>query len=529
MVTLNNNKLTISAATLSFAHQAVFVEACGASTGSLIPNQRNKIGGQAKVLDYLFYEDEGNGTAYLAKGNGLYGAFLLGGEKKEFFIDNGRVIFKNMTDVGGRFHYCMVEAGLYLELHAEGAKLLNKIRKVAPTKIDVDTAFEFNNEVWNIFKTKEVSTEFECDLEDEETFEQIVNTFVPNEEWGNKSVSSIKNAVQSSASKTVVSNDELFERIKKGEFVINYDFGEKADEYKIPLSFLEGYVPIPNFWYCFKVLNKRLNMALNREGDVADIVDVVNFAFEGKGGTSKTTTAKALAAAFGLPCAVIECGEFDEAEKYGKETKVLDGKFTVVDSLALTAMEEGWMLVYEEADLPDDGVLKGAINQRLEAPFFAVVEKKGKFVQAPRHKLCVMVCTANPTESGVNMDSALLSRFSRKCQFTDFDESLFIGTIVKRTGCTEETAKWVYELYKKIASLLVHEDVHCKEIRDFHFTMRQCFAVAEDAITEGITPEEAIEHGFMGCIAERSPQAADYIWSALKVCKELDEVPDECN
>ena len=69
-----------------------------------------------------------------------------------------------------------------------------------------------------------------------------------------------------------------------------------------------------------------------------------------------------------------------------------DGKFTVHDTAFSKAFETGGIVVLEEFNLADPGVLQGAIGQAIEYPF--ILNKDG-WMEVRRHPLCVIIATMN--------------------------------------------------------------------------------------------------------------------------------------
>lgn len=309
-------------------------------------------------------------------------------------------------------------------------------------------------------------------------------------------ISKAKSRKKASAAKTSINFDDC----KAGKYILNYKWDD--EENIVPLSFLDDFVPCEQYFSLVKKLDKRLNNILTNidagmEGIEALKRDFVNALMIGKPGTGKTTIAYALSATFGIPVYSVTLSKNTEEDEFQCKTVVVNGQLQSVETFYSKAFENGGIIMLEEVNLPDAGVLMGAIGQGIEFPF--ILMKQG-YIPVKRHPLCVVLGAFNVgTEGSRSISQALSSRFKQTYQLNDPTKDEFIERLKKRNS-DELLCTWIYNIYSKLIAYLESPNVNAPEIA-LNVTMRGCYGALEN-IEEGEDAKTAITNTLIGKIAE---------------------------
>ena len=340
----------------------------------------------------------------------------------------------------------------------------------------------------------------------------------------------------------------LWEDIKKGKYVLDYQFPEQLQGYIQPISFLENYVPTKQFFNVFKFMRRRLTSALNRIkeaektfetktsnilnnkglseeekilalGEVEkDIVlaskqDAINLFFHGVAGTGKTYMAYALCAAFGLPSPFENCSDGTEEDTFEGITKVIEGQLKEIDTPTMQIAEFGGCCIEEEFDLQKAGVIKGSFNQLIEYPYKA---KKSGYKPVFRHPLAVYIATFNVDEENgcTRIEPALSSRFL-SVKFEDPTDDDFIK-FISASGIKKKTAKYVLKQYQKVHDLLESPDISGEDCKPY-IVPRLCIECATLIEKDNIDCATAIQWTFINKIAETRPSVAELVWNTMEM------------
>ena len=118
--------------------------------------------------------------------------------------------------------------------------------------------------------------------------------------------------------------------------------------------------------------------------------DYINCLMVGRPSTGKTTVANAIAAMTGMPIYTVPFSKNTEEDTVEGKNKVVDGKIGFVETDFLKAYEHGGIIVCEEINLADPGVVMGSIGQAIEKPFILM---KDGYIPIRRHPLCVIIGT----------------------------------------------------------------------------------------------------------------------------------------
>lgn len=315
------------------------------------------------------------------------------------------------------------------------------------------------------------------------------------------------------ASKT--STADFFTQAKDGSFLLPFDWGEEQEQRIRPLNSLDNYIPNASYQKIAQVAYKRLSRVIDRQnlgktGLDAIKDDYVNIIIGGRPGTGKTTTADALSATLGLPIYTAKVTRNTEEDTFEGMTKADgDGKFAVHDTAFLKAFETGGIVVLEEFNLADPGVLQGAIGQAVEYPF--ILNKDG-YMEIRRHPMCVIIATMNTgTQGAREPNQALTSRFPITLTMNDPTEQEFLS-ILEKHGHKKTLCKKVYKAYTSILKYL--KNTANDEEMALCVTMRHCLAALE-MLDDGIvdTVREAIYDTMIGSIGLRDADMAEDVYS----------------
>lgn len=343
--------------------------------------------------------------------------------------------------------------------------------------------------------------------------EQVTNPFT---EFISSSFKDISYTPQESSTKKsgFQSLKAFFSDAKAGEFVLSHEWDSDQEGRIRPLESLEDFIPNNSYKKMVKVAYTKLSRVIDRmntgkEGLDAIKGDYINIIVGGRPGTGKTTTADALSATLGLPIYTAKVTRNTEEDSFEGMTKVDgDGKFTVHDTAFSKAFETGGIVVLEEFNLADPGVLQGAIGQAIEYPF--ILNKDG-WMEVRRHPLCVIIATMNSgTQGAREPNQALTSRFPITLTMDDPSKEEFVE-ILHKHGHKKVLCQKVYKAYTTILNYL--QNTANDEEMMLCVTMRHCLA-ALDLVDDGIvdTVRDAIYDTMIGAIALRDSDLADNVF-----------------
>jgi MoxR-like ATPase len=221
----------------------------------------------------------------------------------------------------------------------------------------------------------------------------------------------------------------------------------------------------------------------------------INIILTGKPGTGKTTLAYALGSTFGMPTRTINLSKYTEEDAFEGKTKQKNGVFDLVSTPFLVPFKNGGIIILEEINLVDPGVLMGAIGQAVEAPF--ILYEDG-YKPVNRHPLTVIISTMNTGTQGSREPSeAFTNRFPYVFIVDDPNENEFIQFLSEK-GFAKKDCKKVYNAYKKVYKWLTNPDV-CQEDVANSLSPRTCIG-ALTLMKYGVPFQQALENTFVGTI-----------------------------
>lgn len=320
-----------------------------------------------------------------------------------------------------------------------------------------------------------------------------------------------------SAAPSAVTEAPLEEE-KEEDYKIEYsDWSEEQKGKVPPESILDTFVMTPVAEVIAKKVKYRMTnvikkMEAGQTGVNAIGKDCVNLLLVGRPGTGKTTIINAIAAMTGMPIYTVPISKHTEESFAEGINKIVEGKISFVETELLKAFEHGGIIVCEEINLADPGVIMGSLGQALEYPY--VIMKDG-YKPVYRHPLCIIIGTMNTGTAGSRqLNEALSSRFKNTYILDDPDKKDFLK-ILSSKGYTMKNCRYVYQKYEQIMNYLKdpknggHEDL-CGNI-----TIRSCFGALE-SIEEGVNQEDAIISSIVGKIGERDLEVARELISLVK-------------
>ena len=293
-----------------------------------------------------------------------------------------------------------------------------------------------------------------------------------------------------------------FNNIKQGNCILDYpwDLERRPD---IPeLNTLDDFVPDDNFFSAMDIVNHELQQVKGRvdEGlyDYKAIKEnYVNFQFIGKPGTGKTVTAQAIAAALGMPVYSIVNSKNTEEDTYQGMTKVEDGGFRFTETPFLNGYKNGAVLILEEYNLTDPGIMMGVLGQAIEKPFLLYEDG---YRPVRRHPFTVIIATANTGTNGSKEPSeAFTSRLPNVFLFDDPSQENFIDILQKKNPDADRNiCTRVYTAYTKVLDYLASDNVNADDVA-MSITLRHCLAAVKQ-ITIGIPYKQALTNTIVGTI-----------------------------
>lgn len=304
--------------------------------------------------------------------------------------------------------------------------------------------------------------------------------------------------------------------VEDNDYEVKYDGWSEEQKEKIPnKASLKNYVMTDTTKSIARKIKYRMNKVLERMNEGAsgyDAIgsDYINILMVGRPATGKTALANAVAAMTGMPIYTVPFSKHTEEDTAEGKNKVVDGKIGFVETEFLKAYEHGGIIVCEEINLADPGVVMGSIGQAIEKPFILM---KDGYIPVRRHPLCVIIGTMNTGTAGSRqLNQALSSRF--KCTYTlkDPDKNTFIK-ILAAAGYPKANCRFVYDAYTKILNYLKDPQQSQEELCD-NITLRGCFGALE-CIEEGDSGKEAINNTLVGKIAEVDLEVAENVMSIV--------------
>lgn len=317
--------------------------------------------------------------------------------------------------------------------------------------------------------------------------------------------------VESTPSATSETEDStLLSECMDGKYDIDYEWSEEGKSKIPPKGFLNDFIPSQVFYDMVNKIKFRLGkckfrMDMGFDGAAAIEKDFVNVFFTGRPGTGKTTIAYALGAALGLPVYTCTNNKHTEEDNFQGKDKTVEGKLDFVPTEFLKGFTEGGIIVLEEINLSDAGIVMGALGQAIEAPF--ILERDGYDI-VHRHPMCVIINTMNTgTEGSRATSQAYSSRSKQSFMIDDPKDEDFIKYLMASGDFKESDCKKVFKVYKKVLKYLLNDKISADDIA-LAITTRQCIGALQN-MEEGMTFERAIETSIVGKISEFDTMLCD--------------------
>lgn len=305
-----------------------------------------------------------------------------------------------------------------------------------------------------------------------------------------------------------------YEKCKKGEYVIDYCWSPEQMTHIPEPAYLDNYVPVQQFWDLVDLIQSEMKEVTDRLNEGLDGIkaiqdNYVNAILVGKPGTGKTTLANALAATFQVPLRVVAPNRHSEEDLFTGMTKVSNGGFAFHETPFLDAYKNGGIILLEEFNLADQGVIQGALGQAVEKPF--ILAQDGH-MEVRRHPLCIIIATMNSGVQGAREPSeAFTSRFPYTVRLEDPTQEEFVS-ILQSKGYKQKDCKQVYNVYGKCINA-----VKMRNAEDILYviTVRQCIAALKWWRKINHSLKDAIDKTMIGAIATKDSTLAQEIYDAV--------------
>jgi midasin (ATPase involved in ribosome maturation) len=205
-----------------------------------------------------------------------------------------------------------------------------------------------------------------------------------------------------------------------------------------------------------------------------------------------------------------ESDEFKGIAQFNDESKIV-----IKDTNFLHAFTKGGVLILEEINLPDAGLMAGLINQAGEAPYI-VLKSNGE--QVKRHPLCAMYATMNVGTAGTTpLNESLSSRFPATYVLPNAKKEAFIQALFAKYGnrFTEKQAGWAYDIFTSTHKFLRQNNIQADNIA-LAVSQRSCFELLKQIEVTGDV-REALEDTFYGKVYSYDPEVAEQLKNILDI------------
>lgn len=308
---------------------------------------------------------------------------------------------------------------------------------------------------------------------------------------------------------------------RDGEYILAYNWDAESRLYIPPLSYLEYFVFTPDFECMVKLVydygqNILTNLDMGMTG--ADAIGDFGKAIMaiGKPGSGKSTMFKALAATLGIPLHISTTTRYSEEDAYQGKNKFVGSENSDSTNLRfcetpfLKGFKHGGLIVLEEFNLADQGMLMGALGQAIEKPY--LIEENG-YAPVERHPLAFIAMTSNiGTQGSQTPNAALTSRAPHVFRIDDPQDSDFLTILRKHAPrATAPQVERVFQAYKRLMDIL--KSLSADDLL-MDVTLRSC-AGALDELVAGIPYAKAIEQTIINPLYIYAPEMANEIKEAL--------------
>lgn len=295
-------------------------------------------------------------------------------------------------------------------------------------------------------------------------------------------------------------------------FAVSYDAWDESQKERIPSpNILKNFIKTDTTTALAKKIKFRTDRIMERlnaglKGREAIGSDYVNVLLVGRPSSGKSATLEAVAAMVGMPFYSIPFSKHTEEDVVEGKNKVLDGKIGFVETDFLKAYEHGGIIVCEEINLADPGVVMGCMGQAIEAPFLVM---KDGYKPIHRHPMCIIFATMNTGTAGSReLNEALSSRFKNTYILEDPEKLTFIS-ILESKGHERRRCRGIYDAYIRIMNWLKAPEQSREDLCD-NLTLRGCLGALE-SMEEGQSSEDALRNSLVGKIAEKDLEMAQKV------------------
>lgn len=307
---------------------------------------------------------------------------------------------------------------------------------------------------------------------------------------------------------TVKGEETKAENFKQDILDGKYLLGEEFSDLVPALCEINDFIISEDFQHIVKRAYQRIMKALASNKSIGN-----NFLLAGGAGTGKSTIARMLACALGLPLYIQQISANTEESDFYGNTIVEKGKFTMTDTNFIKAFRDGGVIILEEVNLARTEIITGVLSQALEKPY-TIHDYAGNTIH--RHPKCIIIGCQNVGYEGTrNQNLSFITKMGFLKNITSPDKDQFVDIILAGAESEQrDVAESFYDVYFDVRNVLRQPSVAGDDLLDL-ISIRSCINAVSD-FDCGMSQSELIDTYFLAPLYAVDPQIYDEVVNTVR-------------